>query len=186
MALTRTIRLVVLDQCGGVEPRRLMRSLQLRVERVERGRYRVLGGTEEHHVDLVDPRMERCDCGDHLWRGRACKHLLACLLREGDERVLRALGRLVAAMDTDLRRLRRLARGPTIVLTPALKARTALASGVPLNSLRFERDRDGERGDVNVIDALDGVLMGVLRRPHGPPEFLRSADLGQDEAREAA
>ncbi len=185
MAPTRTIRLVDLDQAGGVDPRRLLSSLELRVERVERGRYRVAGGTDEHHVDLIDPRMERCDCGDHLWRGRPCKHLLACLLREGDERVVGALARLVAAMHTDLRRLRRLARGPTIVLTPALKARTALASGVPLDSLSFERDRDGERGDVNVIDALDGVLVGVLRRSHGAPEFLRAADLAP-AAREAA
>ena len=39
-------------------------------------------------MDLRTARQPRCDCGDHLWRERVCKHILAALLREGDERVL--------------------------------------------------------------------------------------------------
>jgi hypothetical protein len=81
---------------GGVDPGRLERSLGLSGERVGEGQYRVSGGRQEHWVDLVDQAHPRCDCGDHLWRERICKHILAALLREGDERVLRSVGALVA------------------------------------------------------------------------------------------
>jgi hypothetical protein len=86
---------------GGVDLPRLERSLGLRVEPLGRGRYRVSGGDEPHWVDLCSAAHPRCDCGDHLWRDRICKHILAALLREGDERVVLALGRLV----TELREL---------------------------------------------------------------------------------
>jgi hypothetical protein len=33
--------------------------------------------------------------GDHLWRQWICKHILAALMREGDQRVVRALGDVV-------------------------------------------------------------------------------------------
>lgn len=90
---------------GGVDLPRLERSLELRVEPAGRGRYRVVGGDEPHWVDLHSAQHPRCDCGDHLWRDRICKHILAALLREGDERVLRALGLLVS----ELRQLARAA-----------------------------------------------------------------------------
>jgi len=80
---------------GGVDGSRLERSLALEVEAVGNRRYRVAGGSEPHWVDLHSSGIPRCDCGDHLWRERICKHILAALLREGDERVLRALGVLV-------------------------------------------------------------------------------------------
>ena len=38
--------------------------------------------------------VPRCDCGDHIWRERICKHILAALLREGNDTVVRALGSL--------------------------------------------------------------------------------------------
>ena len=87
---------------GGVDLSRLERSLGLRVQPVGRGRYRVTGGGEPHWVDLHSAHHPRCDCGDHLWREAVCKHILAAMLREGDERVLGAVGQLVG-------RLRRLA-----------------------------------------------------------------------------
>jgi hypothetical protein len=74
---------------------RLERSLGLRAEPLGRGRYRVLGGVGTHWVDLRHREYPACDCGDHLWREQVCKHILAALLREGDERVVRALGALV-------------------------------------------------------------------------------------------
>jgi hypothetical protein len=77
---------------------RLERSLRLSGRRVEPGRYLVTGGEEQHWVDLRDPSSPRCDCGDYLWRERTCKHILAALLREGDERVIRALGSLVSGL----------------------------------------------------------------------------------------
>ena len=70
---------------------RLERSLQLDGHRVGPGRYLVTGGVEAHWVDLLTAELPRCDCGDHLWREQICKHILAALLREGDERVLAAL-----------------------------------------------------------------------------------------------
>ena len=80
------------DAAGGIDLERLERSLQLRGERVGRGRYRVEGGSGDHWVDLYTTSHPRCDCGDHLWRDRICKHILAALLREGNERVVSALG----------------------------------------------------------------------------------------------
>ena len=79
---------------GGVDLDRLQRSLTLDGERVGAGQYRVSGGEHEHWVDLYTTSHPRCDCGDHLWRERICKHILAALLREGNERGGRALAPL--------------------------------------------------------------------------------------------
>lgn len=84
-----------LDAAGGVDLSRLERSLGLGVEAVGPGRYCVTGGDEPHWVDLHSALHPRCDCGDHLWRESVCKHILAAMLREGDERVLGAIGQLV-------------------------------------------------------------------------------------------
>ena len=86
------------DAAGGIEAARLERCLGLRVEPAGRGRYLVTGGTEPHWVDLYSRLVPRCDCGDHLWRERVCKHILAAMLREGDERVIREVGGLVQAL----------------------------------------------------------------------------------------
>ena len=84
--------LIDFDAVGGVDLDRLERSLELVGERVGHGRYRVTGGNSDHWVDLYSSAHPRCDCGDHLWREQICKHILAALLREGEERVVRALG----------------------------------------------------------------------------------------------
>jgi hypothetical protein len=86
------------ERAGGVDLGRLERSLTLRGERIGNGRYRVVGGAQDHWVDLYSMSHPRCDCGDHLWRERICKHILAALLREGNDRVIGALGTLVAAV----------------------------------------------------------------------------------------
>ena len=82
------------DALGGVDLDRLERSLQLEGERVGDGQYRVTGGHQAHWVDLYTTSFPRCDCGDHLWREQICKHILAALLREGNGRVISALGTL--------------------------------------------------------------------------------------------
>jgi len=82
----------------GIDFGRLERSLGLTAERVGPGRFRIDGGENIHWVDLYTTDLPRCDCADHLWRERICKHILAGLLREGDERVLAALQRLVAEL----------------------------------------------------------------------------------------
>jgi len=83
---------------GGVNLDRLERATQLHATRAAPGRYRVAGGAEMHWVDLYTAALPRCDCGDHLWRDQVCKHILAALLREGDERVLAALRELVVVL----------------------------------------------------------------------------------------
>ena len=93
--MTNEVR-IDFDAVGGVDLDRLERSLGLRGERVAPGRYRIAGGHQVHWVDLYTASHPRCDCGDHLWRERICKHILAALLREGNERVLTALPRLLA------------------------------------------------------------------------------------------
>jgi hypothetical protein len=77
---------------GGVDLDRLERSVLLRAEPVGPGRYRIHGGAHDHWVDLYTVNHPRCDCGDHLWRERICKHILAALLREGNPLVVSALG----------------------------------------------------------------------------------------------
>jgi uncharacterized Zn finger protein len=86
------------EAAGGLESGRLERGVSLVAIRTGRGRYRVTGGREEHWVDLLTPNQPRCGCGDHLWRERVCKHIVAALLREGDARVVGALGGLVRAL----------------------------------------------------------------------------------------
>jgi SWIM zinc finger len=88
------------DAAGGVDVSRLERSLALKGERVADGRYHFTGGAQEHWVDLYTAQYPRCDCGDHLWRERICKHILAALIREGNERVVRALGSVVERLRT--------------------------------------------------------------------------------------
>jgi len=83
------------EAAGAIDLRRLERSLLLHSERVDAGQYHVTGGAQAHWVDLVTRDHPRCDCGDHLWRDAICKHMLAALLREGDERVLASVGELV-------------------------------------------------------------------------------------------
>ncbi|HEX8905963.1 MAG TPA: SWIM zinc finger family protein [Longimicrobiaceae bacterium] len=87
--------MIDIEGAGGVEPKRLERGVGLVAVRVGKGRYHVTGGAEEHWVDLNTRNQPRCDCGDHLWRERVCKHILAALLREGDPEIISAVGGLV-------------------------------------------------------------------------------------------
>ena len=84
-----------LERHQSVDIARLERSLSLRGQRVGNGRYHFTGGAQEHWVDLYTTGQPRCDCGDHLWRDRMCKHILAALLREGNEGIVRALNTVV-------------------------------------------------------------------------------------------
>ncbi|HEU4563390.1 MAG TPA: SWIM zinc finger family protein [Gemmatimonadaceae bacterium] len=95
---TRRLPAINFDAAGGVDPSRLERSLGLAAERTGDGRYRVTGGREVHWVDLHTASHPRCDCGDHLWREAICKHILAALLREGNPRVIGAVGHLVSVL----------------------------------------------------------------------------------------
>jgi SWIM zinc finger len=94
----RPIPMIDFEAAGGVDVERLERSLGLRAEHAGSGRYRIVGGEQDHWVDLYTSSHPRCDCGDYLWRDRVCKHILAALMREGNERVIRAVGNLFAAL----------------------------------------------------------------------------------------
>ena len=83
-----------------IDPNRLERSLLLTGHRIGGGQYHVTGGTHGHWVDLYTAHHPRCDCGDHLWREQICKHILAALLREGNDEVIAALGGLVRRLRT--------------------------------------------------------------------------------------
>lgn len=85
-------------ESAGAGVARLERALGLRAERVAHGRYCIVGGQSEHWVDLYSAAHPRCDCGDYLWRDTVCKHILAALMREGNEEVIRAVGGLFAAL----------------------------------------------------------------------------------------
>ncbi len=168
----RILSIVNIDAAGGIDPDRLLRSLELHAERVDRGRYRVTGGDECHYVDLLDPMMERCDCADHLLRQVVCKHLLACLLREGDDRVIRSIAHLYRHLNASIARLRSAACGPRIVLTRTLRERVAAEAALAPEELRFHRDPDRETGDVAVLDARGGHVIGILRRERTAPRFV--------------
>jgi len=86
------------EATGGLDLGRLERSLGLVAEQAGHGRYRIAGGSQDHWVDLYTASYPRCDCGDHLWRDKVCKHILAALMREGNERVIRAVGNLFSML----------------------------------------------------------------------------------------
>jgi hypothetical protein len=86
------------ETSGELDLARLERSLGLRAEPAGEGRYRIVGGEHDHWVDLYTAAYPRCDCGDYLWRDLVCKHILAALMREGNEQVIQAVGSLFAAL----------------------------------------------------------------------------------------
>ena len=74
-----------------IDPERLARALWLRVERLGKGRFRVVGGHEPHTVALEDGAFS-CDCEDFVLRATTdCKHVLALRIRRGDPDVIAAL-----------------------------------------------------------------------------------------------
>ena len=95
---TRAQPAIDFHAAGGVDRSRLERSLGLHGDRVGYGRYHFTGGAEPHWVDLYTSAFPRCDCADHLWREKICKHILAAMLREGHEHVIRAVGELVNSL----------------------------------------------------------------------------------------
>lgn len=60
-----------------------------------KGQYRVFNPLDPlkapHYVDLHSSDVPRCDCGDHEYRDRVCKHIIACLLHENHPVATKAL-----------------------------------------------------------------------------------------------
>lgn len=172
MRPVRTISMIDIDAAGGIDPARLARALKLSVRRIGRGKYELSREEAVYHVDLIDPQMDRCDCPDFTWRQVVCQHLLACLLREGDERVVRAVARLVLGLREHSRQLRASVRGRTIPLTLSLKVRVATAAGVHVDDLDFRRDRTRCTSDIAVHLRATGELVGRVTRSVSRAEFV--------------
>jgi helicase len=84
---------------AAVDPYRLRRALELRVDHVSAEAVRVSGGTEPHLVSVQDVPMRQrvytCDCADFAKGCRQCKHVLRARLALRDDGELRgALGQL--------------------------------------------------------------------------------------------
>lgn len=77
----------------------VQRALHLQVTNLGAGRFMVQGGAQPHYLDLYDPEHRRCDCEDHAWRERICKHLAAVLITLGDYRMWCRLRELLAEND---------------------------------------------------------------------------------------
>ncbi|MEO0373759.1 MAG: DEAD/DEAH box helicase [Cyanobacteria bacterium P01_A01_bin.17] len=75
-----------------IEPYRLRRALELKVQGQDGGVYRITGGLDPHRVRMGDGQFS-CDCPD-FGKGHLCKHILAVRLFRGDAE----LRNLVAAL----------------------------------------------------------------------------------------
>ncbi|HET7229984.1 MAG TPA: SWIM zinc finger family protein [Longimicrobium sp.] len=83
---------------GWADADMVTRAASLKVEPVNPGVYMVDGGAEPHWVNTVDDDVPGCDCGDHVWRDRICKHALAVLLHDRDPHARLASWRAVAGV----------------------------------------------------------------------------------------
>jgi hypothetical protein len=52
-------------------------AVKLRVEGLGEMCFRVSGGSRPHEVNLTDAAAPLCDCEDHRYRQRQCKHIRA-------------------------------------------------------------------------------------------------------------
>lgn len=74
---------------------RLARAVHLNVHRDGTRTFSVRGGARPHQV-ILGKDGDSCDCEDFQFGNRTyCKHLLAVRLKEGDQRVIGALRRIV-------------------------------------------------------------------------------------------
>lgn len=70
---------------------RIQDAITLRVERRMdvRGAFVVYGKTDVYNVrPIAEHPAWQCDCGDHLWRERLCKHIHSVLIEESDPEAL--------------------------------------------------------------------------------------------------
>jgi hypothetical protein len=90
----------------GVDPYRLRRALELRIDRLSSESAWVSGGTEPHHVDIAlntDGVRYRCDCADFVKGHANCKHVLRVRLERGETEIAALLKDLQAKRTRPLR-----------------------------------------------------------------------------------
>ena len=92
----------VRDVQTGIDPYRLVRSVELTLAGSEGNRYRVCGGREDHIITRCGDNYH-CDCMDFQQRGLICKHIL-CVRREtGDAEILKALEKMKTQSNRSIR-----------------------------------------------------------------------------------
>ncbi|HEX7240217.1 MAG TPA: hypothetical protein VF263_08135 [Longimicrobiaceae bacterium] len=170
----RVFRDVYVD---GVDLARLQRALELHVERLGNGRFRVSGHAEPHHVNLRD-LDHTCDCGDVVWRHDPprtvirCKHELACRLSMGEPLLLRLVGFLTGLLVARIHELERAARPSPIRLTSRVRKLASERTGVPVDDLAFKRRPDPFDPTVEVRLARTTRLLGTIARANGGVDFV--------------
>jgi hypothetical protein len=79
----------------GVDPYRLRRSLELKVDYLSAEAVRISGGTEPHTVSVTEsPSRQRsytCDCADFAKGHALCKHVLRAKMATHDDEDLRPI-----------------------------------------------------------------------------------------------
>lgn len=152
-----------LDTAGGISPGRLERALSLQVHPLPLPRaYHVSGGAHHHWVHLGNPAIPACECGDYLWRGVPCAHVLAVLHHERDPRVEEAVRALVPSMRQQIDALEAVVRSFTIRLHPGLKRQVQTATGRTAETIAYVKSELTERPSVTVLAVEDGVITGEV------------------------
>lgn len=172
----------------GFELGRVEHALLLQAHPIGPRRFEVSGGAEHHFVDLSPVAACPCDCGDLIWRGGRrpgpCKHMLRCMLAEGDPMVLLAVATLVAGIREYAADLERRLRPRPIRVTLAVKAHVAERVGHPAAALAFARSETGTDAAVAVTLGTTGIRLGSLVRDatgvafipeHQPQTLVRAA-----------
>jgi hypothetical protein len=82
---------------NAIDPARLLRAPTLVSKRVGPGQYKVASSSRAGVFYWIDVNSDQpCECEDNQFGGgRMCKHFLHCLLREGSESLLMALGQIL-------------------------------------------------------------------------------------------
>jgi hypothetical protein len=90
-----------LDWPPGIDPYRLRRALELKVDHRSEDAVRVSGGAEPHRVSIFSEskasRQYSCDCADFRKGHNQCKHVLRAKLELGDDHELMACLRMIGS-----------------------------------------------------------------------------------------
>lgn len=83
-----------------IDPYRLKRALELRVEQIQENSFIVSGGLEPHTL-LISNDEINCDCAD-FDKGNLCKHILAIKIHLGDKKIKGLIRRLKEINTTEV------------------------------------------------------------------------------------
>jgi hypothetical protein len=160
-----------LQQAGGIEHKRLERSLSLHlIESPRPNVYKIGGGQNDHWVQLINHDFPICDCEDSTgYENPLCKHILFALLLKGDKRILHAVGILVSHMRDEIRELRKSQQQRAIRITPKLKK--IVEEETKLTELHYEKDMNARYPTAHVYH--DREHIGSVTRINNEIRFKR-------------